>query len=455
MIDLARSSSDVMKIEDTSPAAEDEKPKSSIFQQYSTFAVRGATIARPEGYCLCWDHELSKIESQIREATDDSNSHLRQQEHEDQLLRRRNRRRRELQREVLPRVLYSAPQKGIGEPQLGIRQPCIQFLNVDSSHAVRLFTPPFETGPVPAPVTVFCVGIATEDGCFLSGLRNRFEFGHLYPETARDDLIERSPICLCTGLDQAHLFGDSDNKNREQEDGKDASFNSDDSSCDMSLEAAGGDQGLKCVCPFTGLGNTVEEDDETQACQVCRGRRGPGTWHCYVAIFDGDSSSIRIDGVPEPIRIRCDKPIPSSAAAARLDGLTIGSDHTFDMSLCFGQGSEGEGQGAMAELAVFKGRLDTEDIETVERKLMTKHGIAPPEISGKDLAEEDSYSRLAHAMLSHAPYHKVFATGSKRVPLRYMVKHRTVSWKQTNPVTGEAIRVQRIGSKCGDSSSDW
>jgi hypothetical protein len=86
---------------------------------------------------------------------------------------------------------------------------------------------------------------------------------------------------------------------------------------------------------------------------------------------------------------------------------------------------------------------------------MTKHGIPSPVLPDADIAVEDQYSRLAHAMLSHPPYHSVFAKGETRVPLRYMVKHRMVSWKQANPVTGEAIRVQRIGSKFGDSSSDW
>ena len=33
-----------------------------------------------------------------------------------------------------------------------------------------------------------------------------------------------------------------------------------------------------------------------------------------------------------------------------LDGLTIGSDHVFDMSLCFGEGSDGEGVGSIAEI---------------------------------------------------------------------------------------------------------
>lgn len=125
------------------------------------------------------------------------------------------------------------------------------------------------------------------------------------------------------------------------------------------------------------------------------------------------------------------------------------------MSLCFGQGSDGEGEGAISELAVFKGRLDNTDIKVMESYLMKKHGIPSPIQSGVDLHEEDDFARLAHAMLIHAPHHKVFANGAKRVPLRCMTKHPTVAWKQTNPVTGEAIRVSRIGTKTTESCSEW
>jgi hypothetical protein len=55
-----------------------------------------------------------------------------------------------------------------------------------------------------------------------------------------------------------------------------------------------------------------------------------------------------------------------------LDGLSIGSDHQFDMSLCYGE-IEGEcGQGAIAEIAVFKGAMEEPDIEQLEKHLMQK-----------------------------------------------------------------------------------
>jgi hypothetical protein len=374
----------------------------------------------------------------------------------DLVTRRRRRRRRELQRQVLPKVLNSAPLAIAGRPQQGIELPCIQFLNMDSSHAVRMFTPPFKPGPAPAPITVLCIGIATEDGCFMSGLKRRFELGHLYPETRRDDLIERSPVCLCT--DGGRGASGSDKEMTNEGDGgnwdKAESFNSDDSSCDMSLEAGGGDRpGFKCACPFSGLGNAEDEEgrDDELPTNVCRGTLGPGSWHCYVAVFDGVNSKIRIDGEHE--RVRCS--FPTTSETPFLDGLTIGADHTFDMSLCFGQGSDGEGEGAIAELAVFKGKLDQQDIEIMERTLMAKYGILPPTLPELMRTDENKFFRLAHAMLSHPPGHRLFLKNKQHIPLKYMTKHRSVAWRQSNPVSGEPIRVERIGTKLGESSSDF
>lgn len=452
LLALARSSQD-MVIDVPKGKAPSKMEQSTLLQTKTSFAVRGATVARPEGYCLCWEvDDLTLLMSNRANRNENPMLNVRQQEL-DLLTKRRLRRKRELQREVLPKVLNCAPRAANGRPQLGIQQPCVQFLNLDSSHAVRLFTPPFQPSPVPTPITVFCVGIATEDGCFMSGLKRPFELGHLYPETPRDDMIERSPICLFTEAVNTGLVVDTTQKREEDTDEKDASFNSDDSSCDMSMEAARGDPGFKCACPFSGLGDIIDEDHEHEPVgNVCRGNLGPGCWHCYVAVFDGVESRIRIDGLPESVRCNFNT---SSGATAFLDGLTIGADHAFDMSLCFGQGSDGEGEGAIAELAVFKGKFDDRDIEVMEQRLMTKYGIPSPNLPESERTEEDRYYRLAHALLSHPPGHKLLQRTHDRIPLRYMTKHRMVSWRQTNPVTGEPVRVQRIGSKFGESSSDW
>jgi hypothetical protein len=293
------------------------------------------------------------------------------------------------------------------------------------------------------------VAIATEDGCFLSGLRHRFEFGHLYPESAKDNLIERSPICICTNFGEEPTYqGESGEFVYKKID----SDNSDDSSCDMCIEGASCDPPAKCACPMSGLGHITDESDDDYKGHICRGKRGPGTWHCYAVVVDGNSSEIRVDGISEPLQ--CSRSIGENTPAY-LDGLTIGADHTFDMSLCFGQGSDGEGEGAISELAVFKGRLDLVDVKAIETYLMKEHGITPSFQSGNNIQEKDDYARLAHAMLSHPPHHKIFADGKKSVPLRYMTKHRSVAWKQVNEVTGESIRVSRIGTKTTDSSSEW
>jgi hypothetical protein len=463
------------------------------FPPSGTYAVRGATYARPEGYCLCWDQDLLDTLYFSERETQDSRAALRQQEWEE-TRRRRNRRRKELQREVLPVVLWSKRPRGGQQPPppmakttahpLGILQPCIQFLNVDSSHSVRMFTPPFEGGPVSTPLTVFCVAIATEDACFFSGLRTHFELGHLYPVDENDILIERSPVCIAvechddsrsnqirTGTrissgEGGGTMGGSLAMGRRSPSGL---FHSDDSSCDMSyLEAAAGEQGWKCGCPLAGLGDLVDDGEASSQqdhvaernVQIHRGRLGPGMWHCYVAIFDGENSEIRIDGVAEPITRGSAARLPSSFRA-QLDGLTIGSDHTFDTSLCFGQGSDGEGEGAMAELAVFKGHMDVVDLMALEGHLMTKHGIPHPNRPQTEIAADDEFSRLAHGLIVESSDsgndNNDGRTNhmSKPVPLRYLTRLRGVAWKQTNPVTGEAISVHRIGSKLDNSSSDW
>lgn len=167
-----------------------------------SFAVRGATVARPDRYCLCHDkqsaarvqgcddgslnHSCSILKSQCLSLSDDSEYSdsdedptnervaIRIEEYKLALLRR-ERRKKDLQRDAIPRALLLSA----GSP--GKTRRCVQFLNSSGSHAVCMVTPPFACGPISEPVTIFCVGVATEDGCFMSGLRRRFEIGHLYP----------------------------------------------------------------------------------------------------------------------------------------------------------------------------------------------------------------------------------------------------------------------------------
>ena len=424
-----------------------------------TFAVRGATIARPDGYCLCWDTDKPILEM-CAKGGNDSISGIRQQEYRN-FIKRRSRRRRELHRLVLPRVLDCNVGNSALENSLMTMSDrykrCVQFLNVDGSHAVRLFTPPFLGGPLETPITIICVAIATEDGCFLSGLKSRFEFGHLYPQNDQDRLSERSPISLCTAVtsEEPQRCHQGPGSIDGIYNGCEAdSSNSDDSSCYFSSSVAARDTGFRCTCQFASLGestdNHYEEDEPTR---LFRGARGPGSWHCYAAVVDGANSIIRIDGKNEPIS---DDGAGTTTFLASLDGLTIGSDHTFDMSLCFGHGSDGEGEGAIAELVLFKGRLPLNDVYVLEKYLMDKHGILAPSRSNLKLAQDDQWSRQAHALLSHPPNHKLINSSTVRVPLRFLTKHRIVAWKQTHPVTGKALQVQKIGSnRLGCSSSEW
>jgi len=329
-------------------------------------------------------------------------------------------------------------------------------------------------------LTVFCVAIATEDGCFFSGLRRTFEMGHMYPATTNIN-EERSPICLnavytdeINNLSKeefrqkvtASFVYQSQNdqgKNNQRKEGNeeghdDCHQRNSDSTADI---YSGPD--YRCFCPLNDVGEDgsfQDVDDTEEDCNnIVRGQLGPGMWHCYVAVFDGEKSVIRIDGVEE--LLSRDSMISPSTQAC-LDGITIGSDHNFDMSLCFGQGSDGEGEGAMAELAIFKGHLESIDILALEMDLMTKHGIPFPVKPKSERTTDDFYSRLAHTLMDQTPScvsrsdtndNNIINRG---VPLRYMTLLREVAWKQTNQVTGEPISVQRIGNKFRNgSSSEW
>ena len=165
---------------------------------------------------------------------------------------------------------------------------------------------------------------------------------------------DMSPICIATGK---HTRKDKSiakaSRNRSfdysSDDDIDTSFSSQSSQSSHS----------HCFCkfdsgdPFQPRDNSIE--DTTEDCMY-RGRIGPGLWHCYTAVFDGQNSLIRVDGSDEPTQKRedtdeddiddADKLCNASKYVGKgcLDGLTIGSDHQFDLSLCYGE-IEGESGG--------------------------------------------------------------------------------------------------------------
>jgi hypothetical protein len=462
----------------------------------STYAVRGAVIARPESYCDCVDLAVERLRK-IRFAAaandnEDEFNNIRVQEYKQSLIRKEIRR-RQLQRDVLPRIVTRS---FVGPPDVKSKR-CVQFLNASGGHAVCMLTPPFACGPLVEPVTVLCVGIATEDGCFLSGLHHRFELGHLYPSNEIDEIAEQSPVCISTECWSANAHpqqtrhnqnGASTNNLNEQsihtceeddvdrdgdEDADEDDYRNGDLTGDADDDSYGNSSeeawiSRKCDCSFKGVGEKISALDEGKPRIIHRGHLGPGAWHCYVAVFDGEQSLIRIDGVSEPMQTEhLDGDVNTPRNRAMLDGLTIGSDHCFGMSLCCGNGSGGEGEGAIAELAVFQGRLALDDIQALEKKLMERHGlVSPHDVPWSDsigtaisLWRENDYARQAHALfflpetddgITNLPSS---SSRPSRIPLRFLSQHRSVAWKQTNPVTGEPIHVHRIGCKPGAASS--
>jgi hypothetical protein len=220
---------------------------------------------------------------------------------------------------------------------------------------------------------------------------------------------------------------------------------------------------MTCHCPFGAANRDTNNDypnnnqnSEPGERQIrARGQQGPGAWHCYVAIFDGNDSSIRIDGIDQTQRKqRANNRSPPFSSG--IDGLTIGSDHCFNMSLCMGEHSDGEvGEGAISELIVWKGRLPEPDLTMLEQSLMTKHGIAPARGYRQQLLLQDQRQRTSRAMIAQSPPWEMIQP-RRGIPLRVVAQDRSVAWHRRSAVTGNAVHTSRIGSKFSTgSSSDW
>lgn len=241
--------------------------KISSLKYNPTFSVRGATLARSEGYCLCLDDEYifqhnaeqrpGCIDGWMEYAFHELSGHPSKPQDERLSSRQRSRKKSAIARALLPRIVMSTKRKApimhrfeaedadadkghldasIHDPHKTNgtrshnefawekRQRAVQFLNCDRSQAVRLITPSFSCGGIQGPITMFVVGITTEDGCFVSGRKSRFELGHMYPVNHRDMMTDCSPICIATG-----------NCDEDAE----TSYSSDDS-----------DQSVHCMCNF-------------------------------------------------------------------------------------------------------------------------------------------------------------------------------------------------------------
>ena len=496
----------------------EKRKKIDSYNYNSTFAVRGASLARPDGYCICWDNDSfgkfnnaassssSNVDLDKRNYPDNEQSSFlnsKNKRYRNNEKRRLRKIRKQKMKLLLPRMVMSnrvkIPYFKNGEsPPKGRRQRCLQFLNADGMYAVRMRTAPFDCGPIQTPITIICIGIATEDGCFVSGLEQRLELGHMYPQNMRDELIDMSPVCIASNATEDPDDGNGFISESVKPGWLDNTFDKfytcqDSESSNCELDEAH-NLPFDCSCTFgnnhsssSDMGNHIMNDDNVQEENITRGQLGPGDWHCYTAVFDDYNSLIRIDGIEEPRITKHDETDRSREKVtpqrgAFLDGLTIGSDHSFNMSLCFGEGSDDEGEGSIAELVVFKGILNPSDLERVEQYLMNKHGIPfntsishmvtngiqscetnkhctdskfeneIEKVNSFNRWKEDDWKRQAHALMTQPPFYEL---EDCRVPLRLLSKHRSVAWDRISNVTGKSIKVSRIGSKNSNGSSDW
>jgi hypothetical protein len=472
-------------------------PRVDVPYHQPSAAVRGATLARPDGYCCCMDIPSDNLKGEGHQ----------------------------LLRQAVPRVLLRSST---------CQAKAVQFLNSTMAHAVCMVTPPFPA-PQTMPITVLLVGIATEDGCFVAGLRRRsLELGHLYPRTSSESDAAWSAVCAAsTCLPQQCRWGenggpcddamtrhsasslpygfsssddgiDSGSTSRDDDDDEDNNNVGENGTSDKaggcggdgSRPSSSQDGNRRCSCPFAAVSgkfddratdygddgddeNDEKDDDASESRRnevttIHRGVTGPGQWRQYTAIFDGaEGSLIRVDGIPEPMDVQEPKPMELSSRQSHgrqpvsvptqpvLDGLTIGSDHCFGMSLCCGYGSGGEGQGAIAELVILKGRLDEADLEALESHLMRKHGISfPMRASAEDRHRDAEWTRQSHLLynrsISAAARNRVGTSRpeapSSGVPLRIMARHPSVAWHQIHPVTGTELRTNKIGNR---PNEDW
>ena len=67
------------------------------------------------------------------------------------------------------------------------------------------------------------------------------------------------------------------------------------------------------------------------------------------------------------------------------------------------------------------------------------------------ILNEDEWRRQARALIVQPSPYALMGP----VPLSIVAQDRAVAWKRVNAVTGENLRIGRIGSKFSTGSSDW
>ena len=369
-------------------------------------------------------------------------------------------------------------------PKQAKQHRAVQFLDATHSRAVCMSTGPFDNQyhtAIPQPCVVFCVGIATEDGVFLSGIHNRFELGHGYPTLERDAQLDMCSACM-TASDSTN-FVDINRQNGEDVKNHNAPLHRENES-----SSDGSDENNE-ISRNSHTSNHDDDDssDSSASClphpdEIVRGVSGPGQWHVYTCVFDHDQSVLRVDGRAESSHDTATSLGSNvSVGGNALDGLTLGSDHQFFMTLCAGNhgvdvngGTPGnwtgsDSNGAIAEVAVFHG-LPMEDVLRLERYFLDKYDKVPDleRVSLNDMVREEEWRRQSCALMEQPPQRQRPRSNAgvgagandssdadvNPVPLRIAARHGIVAWHRNDPVTGKIIPVSRIGSK-SVGSSDW
>ncbi len=131
-------------------------PSIVSYDHLPTFAVRGATLARPEGHCLCLDADYI---NHCHGCKDTVRPQLLSLKHRTPPIID------EMSTRFKHRAIDLLPTVVVNDHYLR----GIQFLSAEETHATRLITPFFQCGGVEGPVTMFLVVDSDEEGCWVSG----------------------------------------------------------------------------------------------------------------------------------------------------------------------------------------------------------------------------------------------------------------------------------------------
>lgn len=239
-----------------------------------TFAVRGATLARPEGYCLCLDEEYS-LQHECRQIDETAL-------HRSPLLSKNHRMpttMNEVKTRFRSRMIDLLPTVVVQDDDDHHQRRGVQFRSADESHATRLITPFFKCGGVEGPVTMFLVADSDEEGCWVSGRNSRFEVGHRF--------IGHGEPHTVTLVGNYHDY-DEEELDDDDDDDYDPPF--------------------QCLCPFQSDDPfrskhlSFEAPSEDRIFRGCLTPAERTKISCYCAVFDGKKSMIRINSIEETQR---------------------------------------------------------------------------------------------------------------------------------------------------------